>query len=81
MLVIIHSWSDTHASIRKLGKSFVHEGIIDQVRHVRLANHASLDDDVIYRDSVEALRKAWVKERSRRTLAVSMSWCTARACL
>jgi len=63
MVVIIHGWSDTHQSFERLGKHLVSDGIIPDVKHVRLGDYVSLDDDVTFDDLVRALQAAWTKEQ------------------
>lgn len=62
MLVIIHGWSDTGRSFAHLGRRLVEEGIAPGVRHVRLGEYISLDDDVTFDDLADALQKAWRDE-------------------
>lgn len=63
MLVIIHGWSDSSRSFTKLGRRLVEEGVAAGVKHVRLGDYLSLDDDVTFDDLAQALQKAWVQER------------------
>ncbi|SDS43588.1 hypothetical protein SAMN05216198_1943 [Halopseudomonas litoralis] len=63
MLVIIHGWSDTHRSFTRLGKYLAAEGIIPDVRHVRLGDYVSLDDDITFDDLIHALNRAWESEQ------------------
>lgn len=62
MLVIIHGWSDTHRSFRRLGKWLVDNGIAPRVRHVRLGDYVSMDDAVTFDDISQALQRAWIDE-------------------
>ncbi|SDS43453.1 Alpha/beta hydrolase family protein [Halopseudomonas litoralis] len=63
MLVIVHGWSDTHRSFTRLGKYLAAEGIIPDVRHVRLGDYVSLDDDITFDDLIHALNRAWKSEQ------------------
>lgn len=63
MLVIIHGWSDTHRSFERLGKRLVADGVMPNVKHVRLGDYVTLDDDVTFDDLSYALQAAWKKER------------------
>lgn len=65
MLVIIHGWSDTSGSFKQLAKKLARpapEGIGAKVVQIHLGDYVSLDDQVTFRDLVEAMDKAW-KER------------------
>jgi pimeloyl-ACP methyl ester carboxylesterase len=62
MLVIVHGWSDTHASFSRLGNWLVENGVVSQVRHVRLGDYVSMDDSVTFDDIVQAMQKAWESE-------------------
>ena len=59
MLAIIHGWSDTSRSFKHLGDTLVSEGAVEGVRHVRLGDYISLDDDITFDDLADALEKAW----------------------
>ena len=59
MLVVIHGWSDTSQSFRVLGNRLVGERVVEGVKHVRLGDYLSLDDDITFDDLAEALEKAW----------------------
>lgn len=59
MLAIIHGWSDTSRSFRHLGNTLVSEGVVEGVKHVRLGDYLSLDDDITFDDLADALEKAW----------------------
>lgn len=63
MLVIIHGWSDTYRSFRRLGRHLVDAGVAPGVAHVRLGDYVSLDDDVTFDDLAHALQAAWRKEK------------------
>lgn len=63
MLVIIHGWSDTHSSFARLGRRLVADVVIPGVKHVRLGDYVSLDDDVTFDDLSRALLAAWKKEQ------------------
>lgn len=63
MLVILHGWSDTHRSFKRLGNNLVSAGIAAGVRHVRLGDYISMDDDVTFDDLAQAMQRAWSKER------------------
>jgi len=63
MLVIIHGWSDTHHSFVRLGRRLVADGVIPDVKHVRLGDYVSLDDDVTFDDLIRALDAAWKKQK------------------
>lgn len=63
MLVIIHGWSDTYQSFARLGKRLVDDGLVPGVKHVRLGDYVSLDDDVTFDDLTFALQAAWKKEK------------------
>ncbi|HRP63823.1 MAG TPA: hypothetical protein PK400_11055 [Phycisphaerales bacterium] len=63
MLIIIHGWSDTSNSFKRLGNLLKAEGIVSSVAHVRLGDYISLDDDVTFDDLSTALQAAWVKEK------------------
>ncbi|HKX37052.1 MAG TPA: alpha/beta fold hydrolase [Burkholderiales bacterium] len=63
MLVIIHGWSDTSRSFEKLGRELAREGVVAGVRHVRLGDYVSLDDDVTFDDIAAALERAWHEEK------------------
>lgn len=62
MLVIIHGWSDTHGSFKRLGKWLVDNGVAPQVKHVRLGDYVSMDDAVTFDDISQAMQKAWGDE-------------------
>ncbi|MBX3704079.1 MAG: alpha/beta hydrolase [Steroidobacteraceae bacterium] len=62
MLVILHGWSDTHASFRRLGNRLVADGIAAGVKHVRLGDYVSMDDDVTFDDLAHAMQRAWQAE-------------------
>lgn len=47
----------------RLGRAIVDEGVAASVRHVRLGDYVSLDDDVTFDDLAAALERAWRKER------------------
>jgi pimeloyl-ACP methyl ester carboxylesterase len=59
VLVIIHGWSDTHSSFRRLGRKLVELGVASQVEHVRLGDYVSMDDAVTFDDISQAMQKAW----------------------
>jgi hypothetical protein len=63
MLVILHGWSDTSRSFARLGRRLVVEGVVSDVKHVRLGNYVSMDDDVTFDDLAMAMEKAWEKEK------------------
>jgi hypothetical protein len=62
MLVVIHGWSDSSKSFEKLSRHLAANGIED-VRHIRLGNYVSLDDDVTFDDLAAALEKAWTAQK------------------
>lgn len=66
MLIIIHGWSDSYTSFKTLSTKLASpepEGISADIRHVRLGDYVSLDDQVNYEDLVEAMERAWVKQK------------------
>lgn len=63
MLVILHGWSDTHRSFRRLGNHLVAAGIASGVKHVRLGDYVSMDDDVTFDDLAHAMDRAWSQEK------------------
>ncbi len=66
MLVIIHGWSDEASSFNPLARKLTAPGpdrlYSSEIRHLRLADYISLDDEIGYGDLVEAMQRAWVKE-------------------
>lgn len=65
MLVIIHGWSDNYSSFKPLANKLAApepEGISADIRHVRLGDYVSLDDQIGYDDLAEALQRAWIDE-------------------
>lgn len=62
MLIIIHGWSDTSKSFKRLGNLLKGEGVVSSVKHVQLGDYISLDDDVTFDDLTTALQTAWLKE-------------------
>lgn len=62
MLIIIHGWSDTYKSFKKLAKWILDQDIYKDVRHVYLGDYISLDDEVTFNDLVEAMQTAWLDE-------------------
>lgn len=63
MLVIIHGWSDSHRSFRRLGKKLVEHGVAPEVKHVLLGDYVSMDDEVGFSDLAKALNAAWQREK------------------
>ncbi|MEW6679077.1 MAG: alpha/beta fold hydrolase [Pseudomonadota bacterium] len=63
MLVILHGWSDSYQSFVRLGKRLVADGVRPDVRHVRLGDYVSLDDDVTFDDLTQALQAAWKRQK------------------
>lgn len=61
-LVIIHGWSDSYVSFKRLGRLLQAEGVTRDIRHVHLGNYLSLDDAVTFTDLREALARAWARE-------------------
>lgn len=62
MLIIIHGWSDNYTSFKTLARKLAAaqpEGIAADIRHVRLGDYVTLDDQVNYEDLVEAMQRAW----------------------
>ena len=59
MLVIVHGWSDSSRSFRRLGQRLVDEGVAQAVSNVVLGDYVSMDDDVRFSDIVSALERAW----------------------
>lgn len=65
MLIIIHGWSDSYTSFKTLSAKLASpepDGISADIRHVRLGDYVSLDDQVNYEDLAEAMERAWVKQ-------------------
>ncbi|MBB5320528.1 esterase/lipase family protein [Marinobacter oulmenensis] len=66
MLIIIHGWSDGSASFRSLARQLLSTesdpSSSRDIRHLRLADYISLDDEIGYEDLVQAMQKAWTKE-------------------
>ena len=66
MLIIIHGWSDEASSFNQLARKLTAPGparlYSSEIRHLRLADYMSLDDEIGYDDLVEAMQRAWVKE-------------------
>ncbi len=62
MLVILHGWSDSAASFKRLGQKLVALGVAPQVVNVRLGDYVTLDDDVTYADLTRAMMRAWQNE-------------------
>ncbi len=60
-VVIIHGWSDNHASFRKL-RDFLAQGLGVPATILKLGDWISLDDDVGYADIALALERAWHAE-------------------
>lgn len=57
-VVIVHGWSDTSKSFRKLA-DFLSSQLATQVATIDLADWISLDDEVTYRDLRTAMQRAW----------------------
>ena len=62
MIVILHGWSDTHGSFRRLGRRLVQDGITTHVKHIRLGDYVSMDDEVTFDDIAHAMQRAWDRE-------------------
>lgn len=62
MLIIIHGWSDTYVSFKKLADWLLDQDIYQDIRHIYLGNYISLDDDVTFNDLAEAMQAAWIDE-------------------
>lgn len=61
-IVIIHGWSDNHASFGKL-RDFLSQGLGVPTTILKLGDWISLDDDVGYADIALALERAWHAEK------------------
>jgi hypothetical protein len=57
-IVIVHGWSDTSTSFRKLGE-FLRANLSSEVSVIDLADWLSLNDEVTYRDLWKAMDLAW----------------------
>jgi hypothetical protein len=62
MLIILHGWSDTYTSFKKLASWILKQNIYNDIHHIYLGNYVSLDDDVTFNDLVEAMQAAWINE-------------------
>jgi len=69
MLVILHGWSDSAASFKRLGQRLVDLGVASQVVDVRLGDYITLDDDVTYDDLTHAMMRAWQNESALKNAA------------
>lgn len=57
-IVIVHGWSDSHASFQKL-REFLSQSLGVPATILKLGDWISLDDDVGYADIALALERAW----------------------
>jgi pimeloyl-ACP methyl ester carboxylesterase len=58
-LVILHGWSDSSASFRKIATS-LSKALDVQPKVIRLADYVSLEDEVRFDDLSAAMQRAWV---------------------
>lgn len=63
MLVIIHGWSDTHVSFKRLAKQLLDDNVVGKATLLRLGDYVSLDDDVSFDDLAHALNRAWAEQK------------------
>jgi pimeloyl-ACP methyl ester carboxylesterase len=59
MIVILHGWSDSSASMRRLSAAIAALALPGGVRAIRLADYVSMDDDVDFEDLARAMDRAW----------------------
>jgi len=59
VLVIVHGWSDSAESFDNIANRLVGAGVPGPVTAIQLADYITLDDNVTYRDLVEAMDRAW----------------------
>lgn len=62
MIVILHGWSDNSKSFERLARAIHGMGLSREVRHIRLADYITMDDDVTFDDIVQAMERAWTRD-------------------
>lgn len=62
VLVIIHGWSDSWEGMQNLSRQLVKRGLDDQVRHIRLGDYVSMNDEVTFDDLAAAMQRAWTAQ-------------------
>lgn len=58
-LLIVHGWSDSSASFKKLA-SLIETQISRHVQEINLTDYISMDDDIMFFDLAAALQHAWL---------------------
>jgi len=59
MIVILHGWSDSSASLRRMAAAIATLALPGGVRAIRLGDYVSMDDDVDFEDLARAMDRAW----------------------